>query len=192
VQPDAGADAALPVPHPTLGVRRVRGGTAHASEGTGLPAVPGHESPDPAPGIDRVGRGTLGPPHGGQGRPSRWRWRGLRVQPTRPPDPRGADVRGQKDPGGRRVLGRADRDSDRRGLRIMSGRRAIIEGLCRVIAFPALGTATRQRITDVCGGAGVEGAVFAKGSADTDSGKDQGLCVGVNPEGKMCAERSGC
>jgi len=55
-----------------------------------------------------------------------------------PPEPRGADVMGQKDPDSRFALGRADRgdpalgadrDSDREGLRMGSGRGVIIEGL---------------------------------------------------------------
>jgi len=36
-------------------------------------------------------------------------------------------------------------------------------------------------VTGVRGGAGVEGTVFAKGGADTDSGQDQGLFVGMDP-----------
>jgi len=43
----------------------------------------------------------------------------------------------------------------------------------RVISLHALGTATGRRVTDVRGGTEVEGTVFAKGSADTDFGKDQ-------------------
>jgi len=44
-----------------------------------------------------------------------------------------------------------------------------------VIACPALGAATGRCVTGVRGGAGVEGTVFAKGGADTDSGQDQGI-----------------
>jgi len=59
----------------------------------------------------------------------------------------------------------------------------------RVISFHALGAATGQRVTDVCGGAGVEGTVFAKDSADTDSGKDHGIFVGMNPQGGKARRR---
>jgi len=52
------------------------------------------------------------------------------------------------------VGARADRDSDRQRLGIVSGQRAIIEGLGRGDRLSALGTATGRRVTGVRGGAG--------------------------------------
>jgi len=51
----------------------------------------------------------------------------------------------------------------------------------RVLSCHALGTATGQSVTDVRGGTGVEGTVFAKHSAETDSRQDQGVFVGMGP-----------
>ena len=49
--------------HQALGVFLVKGGNAHPGEGAGVPAVPGHERAHPAPGINCIGPGHLGPAH---------------------------------------------------------------------------------------------------------------------------------
>ncbi len=111
MQPDTGADEALAVAHQALGVLVLEGGNAHPGQGAGLPAVPDHEGPHHAPGIDRVGPGRLGPPHD-----LKTGWvahhdgdvRSLLVQPVRQPEPFVADFTGHQDPVCCRVLGLAD------------------------------------------------------------------------------------